>query len=143
MKRQSARRHGVLERLRSQRKAEAGWRKHEVLCEAADHNDVGQIFNLEEDISALRVRFFDRGFRDVVDRNLYKLRRRDIQRTEVYAGDPNTYRVIYFHDVLDKKTLEIVGEVQTRLFRAPGVGSSWAIKLIVINGVEIKSLQGL
>ena len=131
----------ILKKLRSQTKVNSDLEKHEVVVEAKQE-DIGQIIVLGGDTAPIRIHLYRKGYRDAFDPDLFKLKRVGLKRTEVNATQPNAFRTIYTHEVIDRKTSRVVGEVLTRLFRAPGAGPSWDLLLIKIHGVEVYRLKG-
>jgi hypothetical protein len=135
-------RNRILKRLKSQTKIAEDWHKGEIIFETTQQ-DVGQIIILGDDTAPIRVEFFRKGFRDAFDPNLYKVKRTGIERVQPHVNQPGLFRVLYTHQVVDKATSKVVGEVVTRLFRAPGSkGNHWALLSITIQGIEIYKLEG-
>jgi hypothetical protein len=133
---------GILKRLRGQRNVGKDWRKNEIVFETKQE-DVGQIVVLGDDTSPIRVHFYRKGFRDAFDPNLYKIRRIGLERQEPHSNQPGLFRILYTHEVIDRATSKIVGQVITRYFRAPGAKPSWDLESITIHGVVIYKMPGL
>jgi hypothetical protein len=131
----------ILKRLRSQTKIAKDWEKNEIVFETKQE-DVGKIIILGDDTSPIRVHFYRKGFRDVFDPNLYKLRRVGLERKQEHANQPGLFRVIYAHEVIDKATSKVVGEVLTRLFRSSSAAPSWDLLSITLHGVEVYKMPG-
>jgi hypothetical protein len=144
----------VIERLRDQSARASGYQKcralgaksrnhphankfghDEVAYEASQYTDIGQIIFLGGPKDTTAMYFYRHAFIEFLDPDLYKLREAKAKRRRVaHVSEPRAEIVYFAYDIIECGTENVVGELITRRFKAPGTRNHWALKQVTFRG---------